>query len=298
MFSCTYDNNCGYQEDRYIISIPSKRKKDKEKDKEKDKDNEKDKEKDEIEKNNIILIGVFDGHGGNKISHYVSKNISKYFIEKNKYNTPSNTQKYCNYIKLVYKDITKNLLNNKYSMTQGSTSCLCILFKYKDVNYICTSWLGDSRAIARDDFGNVIELSRDHKPNDIKERERIEKLGGKVTKMNGDVYRVNGSLAVSRSFGDFEEKEYISAEPEINITENKYTYIVVATDGLWDVMTNKQVINYIDNEMKKGIEVPKKNNINNGIDKEDGINIAQKLVKLAVERGSTDNITVIINFMK
>lgn len=46
------------------------------------------------------------------------------------------------------------------------------------------------------------ELSTDHKPDDIEEKKRIEAAGGFV-----EENRVNGSLNLSRSMGDFEYKQ-------------------------------------------------------------------------------------------
>ncbi len=45
-------------------------------------------------------------------------------------------------------------------------------------------------------------LTTDHKPDNPRERARIERCGGKVELAEGGVARVNGNLAVSRGFGD------------------------------------------------------------------------------------------------
>ena len=49
--------------------------------------------------------------------------------------------------------------------------------------------------------GEAKELSRDHKPDDKPEKERIVKAGGLV-----DDGRINGNLNLSRAIGDFEYK--------------------------------------------------------------------------------------------
>lgn len=48
--------------------------------------------------------------------------------------------------------------------------------------------------------GSFTRLSKDHKPNNPKEVERIEKAGGFVRVL--DAPRVDGALALSRAFGD------------------------------------------------------------------------------------------------
>lgn len=73
---------------------------------------------------------------------------------------------------------------------------------------------------------------------------RIEQLGG-VVEFNG-VYRIRG-LAVSRSIGDHFIRPYVTCEPEINthnISKNDL-FMIMATDGLWDVLTNEEVRDYI-----------------------------------------------------
>ncbi len=56
--------------------------------------------------------------------------------------------------------------------------------------------------------------------------------------------RVNGILATSRTIGDgsMKVKSYITAEPEMvhRDIQPGDQYVVLATDGLWDVMSNQQ----------------------------------------------------------
>ena len=106
---------------------------------------------------------------------------------------------------------------------------------------------GDSRAVlARG--GQAVTLSNDHKPYLPGEKERIEKAGGQV-KFN----RVNGDLAVSRALGDFVYKrcesvafkeQAVTAFPEIIVEEREESdqFIVLACDGIWDVMSSQEVV--------------------------------------------------------
>ena len=61
---------------------------------------------------------------------------------------------------------------------------------------ICAN-AGDSRTVLCEG-GQAVDLSRDHKPVDIDEIVRVNKAGGFV-----EDNRINGTLAVSRAFGDF-----------------------------------------------------------------------------------------------
>lgn len=113
---------------------------------------------------------------------------------------------------------------------------------------------GDCRTVLSKK-GKAKDLSVDHKPNTPSEKTRIERADGFV-----EDNRVNGSLALSRSIGDFEYKnpsikpqdQIVTAYPDITI--EKITpdceFIVLACDGIWDCMSSQDVVSYIKNESK------------------------------------------------
>ncbi|KAH0572618.1 Protein phosphatase 2C [Spironucleus salmonicida] len=78
-----------------------------------------------------------------------------------------------------------------------------------------------------------IRLSKDHKPNLPDEVLRIEKMGGYV--QDG---RLQGLLAVARSFGDFLYKPFLTAAPYVSTYQlNQRDFaIIIACDGVWDVI--------------------------------------------------------------
>ena len=95
---------------------------------------------------------------------------------------------------------------------------------------------GDSRAVAYQD-NKTVELSKDHKPEDPIEIERITKAGGSVT-----YGRVNGGLNLSRALGDLESKKgdmrpedyMITANPDISKIKNENVdFIILGCDGIW-----------------------------------------------------------------
>lgn len=78
----------------------------------------------------------------------------------------------------------------------------------------------------------------------MKEQEILMKKGSILLERSG-VKRINGELAISRSFGDNEYKEYISSNPDIHSFDisPKDKYLILATDGYWDVKINFKKIN-------------------------------------------------------
>jgi protein phosphatase 1L len=134
--------------------------------------------------------------------------------------------------------------------------------------------VGDSRAVICRG-GEAFALSSDHKPNRADERQRIEDAGGVV--MWAGTWRVGGVLAVSRAFGDRLLKRYVVAEPEIqeDVIQKGVDFLILASDGLWDVVTNQEAVS-----MVKSIENTEE--------------AANKLTEEAYRRGSADNITCVI----
>ena len=138
----------------------------------------------------------------------------------------------------------------------------------KKNNYLYIINLGDSRGIVysyeKSKNGskmgqlNVELITKDHKPDDIIESSYIQNNGGSVDYDSDDEsYRVNNQLAMSRAFGDYDLKYNktskfkgpVSINPDIDVikcnTNNKY-YIVLASDGLWDVVSNKRCLGFLD----------------------------------------------------
>lgn len=113
----------------------------------------------------------------------------------------------------------------------------------------------------------AVRLSRDHTPHDPLEAARVRREGGMVSRG-----RVDGQLAVSRALGDHSLKSSgVSALPDqthLPLTKD-HKYMIIGCDGLWDVMTDHEAVNLI-----AGMK--------------DANKMAQKLVKTAMQRGTTD----------
>ena len=115
----------------------------------------------------------------------------------------------------------------------GGSVVLCAIFKNRRL-YIVN--LGDSRAIMTHKDSKIIQLSREHRPSQQDELQRIESRGGIVIPVR-KALRVQGALAVSRSIGDKDFKQYLSNVPEINIYDitGQEKFLIIGSDGLWNV---------------------------------------------------------------
>ena len=97
-------------------------------------------------------------------------------------------------------------------------------------------------------------------------------------------WRVNGNLSVSRAIGDVKDKKYVIGEGDVSRTvmTGSEEYLVVACDGVWDVVDDQELVECIRGHLSKGNERH---------------TTAKALVEFARSEGSGDNITAIIVFL-
>ncbi|CAI9755057.1 unnamed protein product [Fraxinus pennsylvanica] len=127
--------------------------------------------------------------------------------------------------------------------------------------------VGDSRAVlATRDKDNVlmaVQLTVDLKPNLPREAARIQKCKGRVFALQDEpeVARVwlpnndSPGLAMARAFGDFCLKDFgLISMPDVyyhRITERD-EFVVLATDGVWDVLSNKEAVDIVASARGRG----------------------------------------------
>jgi serine/threonine protein phosphatase PrpC len=223
---------------------------------------------------NLALFAVFDGHGGNLCAAYCANNISKYLA---KYLASCDNVK--DAIGQAIHELDEDVIRCAEDGS-GSTCTFCLIDKSSYDIWIAN--VGDSRCILISKT-NVQQMSVDHKPDNPKEKNRIEQADGWVS--SG---RVIGILAMSRSLGDRDLKSQketlLVSTPSImhhKLTENDM-YVVVACDGLFDVYENNEVPIFV-NQVRNS-------NPNLSLDQ-----VAQQLVTDAINvRESKDNVSVII----
>ena len=251
----------------------------------------------------ILFAGVFDGHGGGDISKtLVDKNkinISKYFCHSTSPIAPKLTaSKTCNQklIEPLFTRIQEKLKNYHISSnTMGTTALIVLLYpKGADKNKLSLKVinLGDSRAVICTEYNIGNQISLDHKPHLLQEKQRILEMGGTIEYESGDDPRING-MSVSRSFGDLDNK-YICQKPDIFdyiVVLDKF--IIMGCDGVWDVLTNQDAVDFV---LEKYLELKNANKPFADMKGRSDNNIAQKLSEYAIDKGSLDNISVQIIF--
>jgi len=163
----------------------------------------------------------------------------------------------------------------------GSTAVIAVFDGRRKV--LTVAGVGDSLCILCR-AGRAVEMNKMHRLTDNQaERDRVKAAGGQI--INN---RVNAVLAVSRAFGDTQFKatnlstpSLVTAVPEVysELITPKTEFALLATDGLWDVMSPQVAISYtrakllVDHNLQTA---------------------ARDLVHEALARGSVDNVTVVL----
>ncbi|XP_057786855.1 probable protein phosphatase 2C 25 [Salvia miltiorrhiza] len=222
---------------------------------------------------NQAFFGIYDGHGGAKAAEFASENLDKNIIDElNRRGDHSNIQLA---VKRGYLTTDSEFLKRD---VRGGACCVTALIAGGN---LVVSNAGDCRAVSSRN-GVAEALTSDHRPSREDERERIEMLGGFVECRNG-VWRVLGSLAVSRAIGDQYLKQWVTAEPETKVVklDQEYEFLLLASDGLWDKVSNQEAID-IARPFCINLEEPQP------------LTACRKLVDLSVSRGSADDISVML----
>ncbi|XP_058105665.1 probable protein phosphatase 2C 44 [Magnolia sinica] len=221
-----------------------------------------------FEKNHELgLFAIFDGHLGDSVPTYLKGNLFNNILKEPIFWDEPETA-----IRNAYRSTDKMILDNSTSLGPGgSTAVTAIVIDGKDL------WIanvGDSRAVLCE-RGSANQLTVDHEPHT--ERRRIEKQGGFVITLPGDVPRVNGQLAVARAFGDQSLKAHLSSEPDVRHVpiSSATEFVILASDGLWKVITNQEAVDLV-----KPIKDPQA--------------AAKRLTTEALARKSKDDISCIV----
>ncbi|KAK7321604.1 hypothetical protein VNO77_32414 [Canavalia gladiata] len=231
------------------------------------------------------FCGVYDGHGrnGHIVSKIVNSRLSSLILsQKNvleKFDDTieiddDNTSHHVDKMKedLVLKNFHKwkQAITNAFRVMdkevklQGNLDCSCsgttAVIVIKQGEGLVIANLGDSRAVLGTIYDEELiatQLTTDLKPGLPREAERIRRCNGCVYALEEEpqIERVwlpnnknSPGLAMSRAFGDFLLKDHgVIAIPHISYhpLTSSDQFIVLATDGVWDVLSNIEVASIV-----------------------------------------------------
>eukprot|EP00775_Hariotina_reticulata_P010461 gene10461-10619_t len=215
----------------------------------------------------VQLYGVYDGHGtgfGDVVSAYIAQSLHKHFEQYLSGDLRSSSVGAAHAADArvqaalihAFEQTDRDLMHNPMhssasSESAGSPGLLCSSSAGSTATVaavtdsaVYLAWAGDSRAIVLG-TGVTLTCTPEHKADRQDEQDRIAAAGGRVF-FNGGL-RVMGMLATTRAIGDHDLRPYgVVPTPDVLKYERTGSeeYLVLASDGLWDVMSNEEVYEY------------------------------------------------------
>ncbi|XP_018584246.1 protein phosphatase 1F isoform X2 [Scleropages formosus] len=221
-------------------------------------------------------FAVFDGHGGVDAAAYAATHLHVVLSLQEALKSDPVTA-----LKSAFRrtDDMFKLKATRERLRSGSTGVAVLVAD----DWLHVAWLGDSQVMLVSQ-GEPVTLMEPHKPEREDEKQRIENLGGCIAFMG--CWRVNGTYAVSRAIGDFDQKPYISSDADGTSMHlaGQEDYVLLACDGFFDAVQPSEVPGLVNEALLES--------------QGQGDPVAQRLVAQAKASGSSDNITVMLVFLR
>eukprot|EP00929_Paragymnodinium_shiwhaense_P118847 TRINITY_DN90744_c0_g1_i1.p1 TRINITY_DN90744_c0_g1~~TRINITY_DN90744_c0_g1_i1.p1 ORF type:complete len:446 (-),score=77.66 TRINITY_DN90744_c0_g1_i1:98-1435(-) len=266
------------------------------------------------------FFGVFDGHGGKRAAEFVEANLYEAFVARWRASSscppePSTPEAACaasktccgpsrveEALRLAFSETESQLIqiSKEQEWMDGTTAAVAVVVEDRATGSraVVAGNVGDSEVLlgGRNADGQFVHevLSELHNMGrNASERDRVEAVGGRVYRGRLGHPRFNprfASLAVSRALGDlfFKDPELtdsqpsgLSAEPFLVRRElsSGDKFIIIGCDGFFDTVAYPEAVEFAFARLDQG---------------EDPDNVSSALVELAMNKGSTDNITVVM----
>ena len=207
----------------------------------------------------LHMLGIFDGHGphGQDVSAYLKERFLGFAVEGL---VEQSKEALVEGLKSGFKAASAGVRKAGVDYTYSGSTCLTVLLQ--GPLCICAH-VGDSRAIlARKTLTDwkVVPLSTDHKPDLRDENARILGAGGVISSSHVGSGPSSGplrvwlknqripGLAMTRSIGDaVAQRVGVISIPDVTeiAMTSEHKLLVAASDGLWTVMTNEEVVEHM-----------------------------------------------------
>jgi protein phosphatase 2C len=230
----------------------------------------------------IVLCGVFDGHGGKHVARHCADTLATEVARAMQRYPGAPHDK-------VMREVFRCMdANAPAANVAGTTATVAMLLANRD---IVVAHCGDSRAILCRRDGTHVSLTKDHVPTDPDELHRITACNGSVFHWRG-TDRLMGILAMSRAIGDHDLKRYgLSHDPDVRVHHNvDDEYLILATDGVFGSLAESDVVSLVRRCARRCEE--------RGVPREARPKVCARVVtRVVAERNGQDNATVVVLFL-
>lgn len=231
----------------------------------------------------FMFFGIFDGHGGEMAAQYSRDHLCRNIVKQKEFWSQDN-RKVCLAIHRGFVRTQRDMLNEvgkwpKTSTGLPSTAGTTASIVFVMNGHYYTGHVGDSRIVLGRQTRHsnqwiACPMTRDHKPESPREKERIEASGGQVMNKSGvgrvvwnrpkpqlnpnsdcesQSYDVIPFLAVARALGDLwslnksSDTFIVSPEPDVHCIpiDPSDRCLILASDGLWNMVNNQTAIKVV-----------------------------------------------------
>ena len=205
---------------------------------------------------------VYDGHGGAEAADFLAAELHPETFRQLQ-RLPERTPERVEAAVRRAFDLVNGRLRTQRGLGPWVGSTATVLLLWGGHRHALCAGVGDSEAVLLRRGEGASPLVRTHKPDHPDELRRIQRAGGFV-----EAGRVDGRLAMSRSFGDFGYGAKVTCVPDCRYVRLRPAHegFVLATDGVWDEVAHEEAAR---------------------------VRGCAELVALAQRRGSQDNATAL-----
>ncbi|XVE75721.1 hypothetical protein DITRI_Ditri12bG0115300 [Diplodiscus trichospermus] len=274
------------------------------------------------------FVGVYDGHGGPDASRFISDHLFQNLIRLARANGTISEDTLRSAF-FATEDGFLTLVRRTCGikpLIAAIGSCCLVGVIWRGTLYVAN--LGDSRAVigylSRSNKIVAEQLTREHNASMEEVRQELRSLhpdDSHIVVMKHGVWRIKGIIQVSRSIGDayLKRPEFsldpsfprfhlsepirrpvLTAEPSLctRVLQPNDKFLIFASDGLWEHLTNQQAVEIVYNHPRAGIARRLiKTALNEAARKREMRYDDLKKVDKGIRRFFHDDITVVVIFI-
>lgn len=227
------------------------------------------------------FVGVYDGHGGSDAARFVNQHLYGHLQRMVVAGEPLSEDLIRRAFLLTEQGFQSHVARTVRQRPQiAGTGCCALVGVLAPGGTLFVASLGDSRAVLGTASGEALELSQEHNASHQEVRAELQAQHPEdpdVVVFKNGVWRVKGIIQVSRSFGDFYLKLPDFATPEVlqarfrlpeplrrpvlsavphirrRDVQPQDRFVVFASDGLWEQLSNEQVVAMVQRHARHGI---------------------------------------------
>ncbi|KAK9698465.1 hypothetical protein RND81_08G106100 [Saponaria officinalis] len=231
------------------------------------------------EETSYDFFAVFDGHGSRKVSNKCKQRLH-HLVAEELTRDVGKVVEWQSVMATCFARMDAEVAEAEgdtgslAKVTVGSTALVMVVISEEE---IVVANFGDCKVVLFRD-NSALQLSHDHMPERHDDRERMEGAGVTVSGL------ISGSLSTSTPI--------VNLEPEVEVCKRNATddFLVIGTNGLWDVMPNDMACELV----RKCFSGQVSKTVLEGVGGNSSAAATTMLALLAIARGSPDNISVIV----